>query len=272
MAKTLVLLDIDGPVATVTLNRPEAMNALNSALIRALGQAFDRIEQDGAVRAVIVTGAGKAFSAAVSYTHLRAHETGRNLAEMRTRQGLAYYQELAEDVHALFRRIELSDRPTIAAVNGHALGGGAELLLALDLRILSDRARLGLPEIGMGLFPGAGGTQRLARQIPLCRAKELLFTGDALTAAEAVAIGLANRVVAHDALMAEARALALRLAQQSPLSLRLLKRTMADGADMPLAAALRHEQAMIGLAMESADAREGCNAFVQKRPAVFTGR
>jgi len=260
MAKTLVLLDIDGPVATVTLNRPEAMNALNSALIRALGQAFDRIEQDGAVRAVIVTGAGKAFSA------------GGDIAEMRTRQGLAYYQELAEDVHALFRRIELSDRPTIAAVNGHALGGGAELLLALDLRILSDRARLGLPEIGMGLFPGAGGTQRLARQIPLCRAKELLFTGDALTAAEAVAIGLANRVVAHDALMAEARALALRLAQQSPLSLRLLKRTMADGADMPLAAALRHEQAMIGLAMESADAREGCNAFVQKRPAVFTGR
>lgn len=260
MTQDTVLLATDGPVATLTLNRPEQLNALSRAMIDALGRALDRIEADERLRVVLVTGAGRAFCA------------GGDITEMRGAQGLAYYNDMAEPVHTLFRRIELLDRPTIGAINGHALGGGAELMLALDLRLLSERAQIGLPEIGLGLFPGAGGTQRLIRQLPLCRAKELLFSGEPIAASEAVAVGLANRVVAQDSLLSEARALAHTLAQRSPQAMRLLKRTVADGADMPLSAALRHEQAMIGLAVENADARAGFDAFVQRRGPVPTGK
>lgn len=256
MTQDTVLLAIDGPVATLTLNRPDQLNAINRAMIDALHRALDQIEGDVRLRVVLVTGAGRAFCA------------GGDIGEMRHLQGLDYYTEMAEPVHSLFRRIELLDRPTIGAINGHALGGGAEFMLALDLRLLSDRAQIGLPEIGLGLFPGAGGTQRLIRQLPLCRAKELLFSGDSMTAADAVALGLANRVVPHDVLLTEAGALADRLSQRSPLAMRLLKRTLADGAEMPLSSALRHEQAMIGLVVESAEARAGFDAFVRERAAI----
>lgn len=255
-----ILIDIDGPVATLTINRPETLNALDLPTMQAMGAALDRLERDAAVRVIVFTGAGRAFVA------------GGDIADLNSRRGLAHYQEFAEDIHRLFRRIELLDKPTIAAVNGFALGGGTELLLALDLRILSDKARLGLPEIKLGLFPGAGGTQRIIRQLPLCRAKEIMFTGDMLSADEAVAVGLANRVVPHDSLMAEARAMAEKVASASPLVLKLLKRTLNDGADMPLSAALRHEQAMIGLVLDSDDAHEGCSAFLDKRDARFVGR
>lgn len=204
---------------------------------------------------MIVTGAGRAFSA------------GGDIDEMQGHDALDYYRRLAEPVHRLFNRLEALELPTIAAVNGPALGGGAELLLTLDLRLLAEGVCFGLPEIKMGLFPGAGGTQRLIRQMPVCRARELLFTGDSLSAEDAVAIGLANRVVPHGQLLEEARALALRMVAQSPLALRLLKRTIADGTEMPLAAALRHEQAMIGLAMESNEARKGLASFLERRAA-----
>lgn len=254
-----VLLATDGAVATLTINRPETLNAIDTATIAAMHDAFDRIERDAAIRVVIVTGAGRAFVA------------GGDIADLNSRRGLAHYQEFAEDIHRLFRRIETFDKPTIAAVNGFALGGGTELLLALDIRLVSDKARLGLPEITLGLFPGAGGSQRLIRQLPLCRAKEIMFTGELLTPEEAVAVGLANRVVAHDALMDAARAMAARIALKSPLVLKLLKRTLIDGADMPLSAALRHEQAMIALVLDSDDAHEGCSAFLEKRAATFRG-
>jgi len=145
-------------------------------------------------------------------------------------------------------------------------------LLTLDIRLVSDRARLGLPEINLGLFPGAGGSQRLIRQIPLCRAKELMFTGDQITAEEAVALGLCNRVVQADALLNEALALAERIAQKSPLVLKLLKRNLRQGQEMPLGAALSYEQAMIGLVLDTRDAHEGCQAFLDKRPADFKGQ
>lgn len=255
-----ILIDIDGAIATLTINRPETLNALDLTTIQAMNAALDRVERDASVRVIVITGAGRAFVA------------GGDIADLNSRRGLAHYQEFAEDIHRLFRRIELLDKPTIAAVNGFALGGGTELLLAMDLRILSDKARLGLPEIKLGLFPGAGGTQRIIRQLPLCRAKEIMFTGDMLTPDEAVSIGLANRVVPHDTLMAEARTMSERVAAGSPLVLKLLKRTLNDGADMPLSAALRHEQAMIGLVLDSDDAHEGCSAFLEKRSASFAGR
>ena len=255
-----VLLEAEGPVAVLTINRPETLNALDIATIEAMHAALDNIEANDSIRVLIFTGAGRAFIA------------GGDIADLNSRRGLAHYQEFAEDIHSLFRRIERFDKPTIGAVNGFALGGGTELVLVLDIRILSDKARLGLPEITLGLFPGAGGTQRIIRQLPLCRAKEIMFTGDMLSAEEAVAIGLANRVVPHDELMDETRALAHQIAGRSPLVLKLLKRTLNDGADMPLAAALRHEQAMIGLVLDSDDAHEGCSAFLEKREARFSGR
>jgi enoyl-CoA hydratase len=174
-------------------------------------------------------------------------------------------------IHRLFRRVETCDKPTIAAVNGFALGGGTELLLCTDIRLLADSAQLALPEINLGLFPGAGGSQRLLRQIPACRARELMFTGDRIDAATAVGLGLANRVVPAAQLMDEALALAARIAAKSPLTLKLLKRNLLHGADMPLPAALAHEQAVISLVLDSADAHEGCRAFLEKRPAQFRG-
>jgi enoyl-CoA hydratase len=210
---------------------------------------------------IILTGAGE-----------RAFVAGGDIADLNSRAGLAHYQEFAEVVHRVFRKVEISDKPTIAAVNGYALGGGTELVLATDIRVLADTARLGLPEIRLGLFPGAGGTQRLLRQIPSCRAREMMFTGEHITAQEAVAIGLANRVVPKAQVLPMARQIAEKIAANSPLVLKLLKRTLVNGSDMPLSAALAYEHSMIGLVFDTADAHEGCSAFLAKRGANFLGK
>src|SRR5579872_3992641 len=160
-------------IATITINRPKVLNALDMPTLLELEKGFDRVERDADVRVIIITGAGE-----------RAFVAGGDIADLNSRDGLAHYREFAEIVHRVFRRIEMSDKPTIAAVNGYALGGGTELVLATDIRILADSARLGLPEITLGLFPGAGGTQRIIRQVPLCRAKEIMFTGEQISAAE----------------------------------------------------------------------------------------
>jgi enoyl-CoA hydratase len=248
-------------IAVVTINRPKVLNALDIPTLLELESAFERIEHDDEVRVIIITGAGE-----------RAFVAGGDIADLNTRDGLAHYQEFAEVVHRVFRRIEICDKPTIAAVNGYALGGGTELILATDIRVLADTARLGLPEITLGIFPGAGGTQRIIRQVSPCRAKEIMFTGEQISAAEALAIGLVNKVVPKANVLAEAQSLASKIASKSPLILKLLKRTLVNGADMPLAAALPYEQSMIGLVFDTADAHEGCTAFLEKRPPMFTGR
>jgi len=143
--------------------------------------------------------------------------------------------------------------------------------LSSDIRVLADHAVLALPEITLGLFPGAGGTQRMIRQVPLCMARELMFTGDRIKAEEAVRIGLANKVVPREKLLEETFAIAEKIAQKSPLVIKLLKRTIRDGAEMPLSAALAHEQAMIGLVFDTRDSHEGMGAFLEKRPAQFNG-
>ncbi len=259
MGESAVLTEVRDGIGIVTVNRPEKLNALDLPTCALLDGAVDRMEADADIRVVVFTGAGRAFVA------------GGDIADLDSRRGLAHYEEFARTIHRLFRRIETLEKPTMAAVNGFALGGGAELMLATDIRLLSERARIGLPEIKLGLFPGAGGSQRLIRQIPLCRAKELMFTGEPIDAVEAMALGLANRVVPPDSLMADTLALAGRIAANSPLALRLLKRALGAGADMPLPAALAHEEAMISLLLDSEDAHEGCRAFLEKREAHFTG-
>jgi enoyl-CoA hydratase len=247
-------------VALITINRPSTLNALDMDTLAELDAAVTRAEQDQDIRVIVFTGAGD-----------RAFVAGGDIADLNSRQGLPHYLELGERLHTVFRHIEMLDKPTISAVNGWALGGGTELLLCTDIRIAADTAKFGLPEITLGLFPGAGGTQRLTRQIPLCKAKELMFTGDRIGADDAERLGLINKVVPPAELMTTVLALADQIAAKSPLILKLLKRTLVDGDEMPLRTALRHEQAMIGLVLDSSDAHEGCSAFVEKRKAQFKG-
>lgn len=246
--------------ALITINRAATLNALDMETLADLDAAVTTAERDKTVRVIIFTGAGD-----------RAFVAGGDIADLNSRQGLPHYQELAERLHVVFRHIETLDKPTIAAVNGWALGGGTELLLCTDIRIAAETAKFGLPEITLGLFPGAGGSQRLTRQIPLCKAKELMFTGERINAQDAERLGLINKVVPAAELMSTALGLAAQIASKSPLILKLLKRTVGDGDEMPLRAALRHEQAMIGLVLDSADAHEGCSAFIEKRKAQFKG-
>jgi enoyl-CoA hydratase len=251
----------DGAVAILTINRPKVLNALDIPTLLELRASLDCAERDPEIRVIVLTGAGD-----------RAFVAGGDIGDLESRRGLAHYQEFAEVIHRVFSDFERCDKPTIAAINGWALGGGTELTLSLDIRIAADSARFGLPEINLGIFPGAGGTQRIVRQLPPCRARELVFTGDQFSATEAVQWGLINRVVPAAELMASALDTARKIAGKSPLALRLIKRVMRLGADMPMEGALAYEQAMIGLSLDSDDAHEGCRAFLEKRAPSFQGR
>lgn len=260
MSEESILTRIEDGIAVLTINRPSTLNALDIPTLLAFEKAFGSLERDDVVSVIVITGAGE-----------RAFIAGGDIADLNSRRGLAHYQEFAEQIHRVFRKVEACDKPTIAAVNGWALGGGTELLLATDIRILAETAKLGLPEITLGLVPGAGGTQRIIRQMPLCRAKELMFTGDRISAAEAVSLGLANRAVPLASLMEETMITARKIAAHSSLVLKLLKRTLLHGQDVGLSAALAWEQAMASLVLDADDAHEGCSAFLEKRKAVFQG-
>ncbi len=196
MSEATILRSVNGPVGTLTINRPQALNALDVETLLAMERELTTLEADPAVRVIVFTGAGD-----------RAFVAGGDIADLDSRQGLAHYLEFAEIVHRVFRRVEICDKPTICAINGWALGGGTELLLATDIRLAADHAKLGLPEITLGLFPGAGGSQRLIRQVSPCKARELMFVGDRITIVDHYLAGAYIVDPFHDAVRSGRRGL-----------------------------------------------------------------
>ncbi len=254
-----VLYVADGAVATVTINRPKALNALNQETLEEMLRCFRELAQNQAVRVVIVTGGGdKAFVA------------GADIAFMEKLSPLAArcFAMLGQQV---LSTIENLPQPVIAAVNGFALGGGCELALACDIRLASENARFGQPEVNLGVLPGFAGTQRLPRLIGRGRANELLFTGDIIDAQEAARIGLVNRVVPQAQLLASCREMAERIASRGPVAVRLCKEAVNNGVEIDLARACLYEVDQFALCFTSDEQKEGMRAFLEKRPAKFQG-
>ncbi|OQB28849.1 MAG: putative enoyl-CoA hydratase echA8 [Chloroflexi bacterium ADurb.Bin180] len=256
-----LLIQLEGGVLTITFNRPQVLNALNAATMAELSAAIAEAEQDASVRCVILTGAGeKSFVAGADIKELRAIADGPSGAEFATRG-----QEI------LFR-IENLTKPVIAAINGYALGGGCELAMACDIRIAADTAKLGQPEINLGIIPGYGGTQRLVRLVGKGQAKWLVLSGETISAQEALRIGLVDRVVPAGELMAVALDLARRIAAKPPIAVALAKSVINAGSETDLATACAYEASQFGLACATEDRLEGTAAFLEKRQPSFKGK
>jgi enoyl-CoA hydratase len=259
MSSTSLVVATEGVITTLTLNRPDKLNALNAELLAELTAAF-REMRSAPPRSVIVTGAGdKAFSAGVDIGEMSSMTTVE--AKARADQG-----------HALADLIESLSCPVIAAVNGFALGGGCELALACDFIYASDNAKLGQPEVNLGVIPGFGGTQRLARRVGIGLARELIYTGEIISAARALEMGLVNAVVPKGELMTRVRAVAEVIAQKGPLAIAQAKRTMLRGVTGDMTAAGELEAQAFAMLFGSEDQKEGMKAFVEKRKPEFKGR
>ena len=252
-------LEVADRVATLTVNRPDKLNALNDGTIAELGLAIDQIRVDDSIGGAILTGAGRAFVAGADISEL-SNQTPV-LAKARARAG--------QDV---FRRFETCPKPVIAAVNGFALGGGCELAMSCHIRLASDAAKFGQPESKLGLLPGFGGTQRLARLVGKGRANQLLLTGEMIDAAEAYRIGLVNKVVAADQLMSEARTMMKTILANGPLAVALCIEAIDRGLQMSLEEGLVLEANHFGLLAATDDMREGTSAFIEKRAPAFKGK
>ena len=255
-----LLISRDGGVATVTVNRPKVLNALNTQTLDELRRAVLELKHDEAVRVVILTGAGeKSFIA------------GADINELATQTPITGREHAVRGQH-VFDLIEHMGKPVIAAINGYALGGGCELAMACTMRIAADTAKLGQPEINLGIIPGYAGTQRLARLVGRGRALELLLTGDQISAQEAHRLGLVNRVVPAAELMTEVQKLATTLASKAPIAIRYILEAVHKGLEMPFPQAQNYEATLFGLVASTDDMREGTKAFLDKRKAEFKGR
>ena len=257
---SVVLTEVSERILTITINRPDKLNALNAEVMDALGAAFESARQDEAVGGVILTGSGeKAF---VAGADIRVFTTFTP----------ASARAFAKKGQALFDRIENLGKPVVAAVNGFALGGGCELAMACTLRVASKTAKLGQPEVNLGVMPGYGGSQRLPRIVGRGRAFEILLTGDAVSADEAFRIGLVNRVVEPSELLAASRAILAKILSRAPMAVGCVLDAVNHGLDMPFAAAQDYEATLFGHCVSTEDMKEGVGAFLEKRPAKFTGR
>jgi enoyl-CoA hydratase len=259
MALENVLIEKRGRVAIVTINRPDKLNALNIATRSDILAAFDQLESDDEVRVVVVTGAGeKAFIAGADINVFAGMTAIKQRAGLKGRRA--------------FDAVEDFPKPVIAMINGFALGGGCELALACDIRIASTKAKLGQPEIKLGIIPGGGGTQRLTRLIGEGKAMELILTGDMISAEEAKQLGLVNHVFAPEELEAKTMELANRIAELSPVALAMAKASVKNAARMNLREGLDSEVDLFALCFSSEDKEEGVRAFIEKRKAEFKGR
>ncbi len=260
MAFDNLLLERDGAIAVLTINRPKVLNALNSQTIDELRRAILDLKQDESTRAVVLTGAGE-----------KSFVAGADINELVVQTPTGGREHALRGQH-VFDLIENMGKPIIAAINGFALGGGCELAMACTLRLAADTARLGQPEIALGLIPGYAGTQRLSRLVGKGAAMELILTGAPISAAEAHRIGLVNRVVPAGELMTAARTLAHQLAAQAPIAMRYIINAVNKGYEMPFAEACQYEATLFGLVASTDDMREGTAAFLEKRKAEFKGK
>lgn len=253
-----VILEKTGAIAVLTVNRPKALNSLNAETLTDISAALDEIIKDSAVKAVIVTGAGKAFVAGADIAQMRDFnaQEGRNFGQLG---------------HAVFRKIELMSQPVIAAVNGFALGGGCELAMACDIRLASENAKFGQPEVTLGITAGFGGTQRLPRIVGSGMASELLFTGGVIDAQEAYRIGLVNHVYPADTLMEEAHKLANKVLGCAPIAVELSKSAVQRGLNLDIDSGQAYEANVFGLTFSTQDQKEGMTAFLEKRKPDYKG-
>ena len=254
-----LLIEREGAVAILTVNRPKVLNALNTQTLDELRRAILALKHDEAVRAVVLTGAGE-----------KSFVAGADINELAVQSPTGGREHAIRGQH-VFDLIEQMGKPVIAAINGYALGGGCELAMACTIRIAADTAKLGQPEINLGIIPGYAGTQRLARIVGKGRALELLLSGDQIAAQEAHRLGLVNRVVPAADLMAEARKLADTLASKAPIAMRYILEAVNQGLEMPLAQAQIFEATLFGLVSSTDDMREGTAAFLEKRQPAFKG-
>ncbi len=255
----VILKKIDGHVATLTINRPDKLNALNIATRSRMVEELHDLAANDDVRVVIVTGAGE-----------KSFVAGADIAEFEGRSPVDQFRVMTDS--SMFLAVDEFPKPIIAAINGFCLGGGCELALACDIRIASEKARLGQPEINLGLLPGGGGTQRLPRLVGMGAALKMLYTGDFIRADEAYRIGLVDEVVPPDQLQARAKELADTIASKSPVALRLIKQAVRSSARTSLDEGLKQEVTLFSLAFASEDKKEGVDAFLNKRQPTFTGR
>jgi enoyl-CoA hydratase len=255
-----ILLDIDGFIATLTINRPDKMNAVNNATVEEIDQALAMVEKNPDLRVLILTGAGeKSFVAGADINEVKNRDAVIGRAETRRRQ-------------EVYTRIENLEIPSIAAINGFALGTGLEMAMVCSIRIASTKALLGQPEVKLGIMPGAGGTQRLPKLVGMGRAMELILTGDPIKADAALGMGLVNKVVEPDQLMAEVKKLAETIAARPKLAIQYAKEAVLRSGEGSLAEGLAHESYLHTLSCGTQDKKEGVAAFLEKRAPQFTGK
>ena len=260
MSYEFIRLEKSEGVGVLTVNRPQALNALNSLVLAEIKEAVAEVASDDEIQVLIITGAGE-----------KAFVAGADIAEMKDKSVLEA-QSFAAFGQGVFADIENLEKPVIAAVNGYALGGGCELALACDIRLASEKARLGQPEVSLGVTPGWGGTQRLARLVGMGQAKELIFTGDVIEARTAQAIGLIDEVYAPEELLPRAKEMAKKVASRGQIAVRLAKLSINRGLEMGLADGVAFEAEVFGRCFATEDQKEGMGAFLEKRRPEFKGK
>lgn len=249
----------EGNVGILSINNPKSLNALNSAVLKEMNTAIDMLEADEDVNVLVITGEGKAFVAGADIEEMK------NLNSEEARK----FAKIGSDV---FRKIELMEKPVIAAVNGYALGGGCELAMSCDIRIASEKAKLGLPEVGLGITPGFSGTLRLPRLVGIAKAKELIYTGNIISAEDAEKIGLVNKVVPHEELMNVTLELANKIASVAQIAVKYSKVAINRGIETDIETGMAMEKDVFGLCFSTEDQREGMTAFLEKRKPEFQNK